>query len=99
MTDLNRLILFPIPLSEFEEIIREIVRSELKNFAQLKIEAEVELITRKEAAKILGVSLPTLARWSKEGFVKSYRISSKIRYKRFEVIDSLKARKFSRHNP
>jgi len=43
-------------------------------------------ITRKEAIKILGITLPTLRAWTVAGMIPSYRISSRVRYKRSEVI-------------
>jgi excisionase family DNA binding protein len=49
-----------------------------------------ELLTRKEAAKVLGVSLHTLNEWTKAGRVQGYRIASRVRYKRAELESSLK---------
>jgi excisionase family DNA binding protein len=48
-----------------------------------------ELLTRKEAAKLLGVSLPTLSDWTKTGKIIGYRIASRVRYKRNELENSL----------
>ena len=50
---------------------------------------DTDFITRKEAAVILGVSLPTLAKWTLNGIIPAYRISSRIRYKKSEVEESL----------
>lgn len=50
---------------------------------------QTELITRKEAAKVLGVSLPTINDWTKTGKITGYRIGSRIRYKRNEIENSL----------
>jgi excisionase family DNA binding protein len=50
-----------------------------------------EFLSRKEAAKLLGVSLPTLSEWTKTGLVKGYRIASRIRYVRAEIENSMKA--------
>lgn len=55
------------------------------------VEIPDEFISRKEAAKMLKVSLPTLGEWSKIGIVKSYRIATRVRYKRKEVEKALKA--------
>ncbi|MCB0471750.1 MAG: helix-turn-helix domain-containing protein [Ignavibacteriae bacterium] len=57
-----------------------------------------DLITRREAAELLGISLPTLGKWTKEGLVPAHRISSRVRYKRSEVIESLKAIKTSKNS-
>ena len=50
---------------------------------------DVEYVTRKEAAKILSVSLVTLNQWTKEGIIVGYRISSRVRYKKAEILNSL----------
>lgn len=50
---------------------------------------ETELLTRKQAAKLLCVSLPTILDWTKTGKITGYRISSRIRYKRDELENSL----------
>ena len=48
-----------------------------------------ELLTRKEASKLLGVSLPTLLDWTNSGKIIGYRIASRVRYKRSELENSL----------
>jgi len=60
---------------------------------------ETELLTRKEVAKLLRVSLPTLHDWTKRGVIKAYRIEGKVYYKRSEIEESLteiQAQKYSR---
>ena len=60
---------------------------------------ETELLTRKEVAKLLRVSLPTLHDWTKRGIIKGYRIEGKVYYKRSEIEESLteiQAQKYSR---
>lgn len=46
-------------------------------------------MTREEAAKLLGVSLHTLNKWTKEGKLKGYRIGSRVRYVASELENSL----------
>lgn len=48
-----------------------------------------ELITRKEAAIILGISLPTLHDYTTRGVIPAYRIGSRVRFKKIEIIDCL----------
>lgn len=55
----------------------------------IKPQPETEFVTRKQAAKKLGVSLPTLSDWTKTGKVKGYRIASRVRYKLNELEQSL----------
>ncbi len=48
-----------------------------------------ELLTRKEVAEILGVSLMTLNRWDKQSILKPSRIGRKVRYLKSDVMSSL----------
>ena len=81
MTDI---LLSPISLKDFETLIKDCVKSALQNHIPAP-QKETEYITRQETAKILGISLPTLNDWSKREILPSYRISSRVRYKKAEV--------------
>jgi excisionase family DNA binding protein len=48
-----------------------------------------KLLTRKEVAEILNVSLPTLHDWTKNGKITGYRIGSRVLYKTSEIFGSL----------
>src|ERR1043166_622439 len=50
---------------------------------------ETEFLSRKQAAQLLGVSLPTILDWTKTGKITGYRIASRVRYKRHELEQSL----------
>lgn len=50
---------------------------------------ETDLLTPKESAKLLRISLPTLHRWQKKGKVKCYGIAGSRYYKRSELLESL----------
>jgi excisionase family DNA binding protein len=52
---------------------------------------ENEIVSRELAAKMLGITLPTLRRYTLDGLIPSYRIGSRVRYKKSEILDSLKA--------
>lgn len=85
---MNDVVLSPISLKEFETLIRNCVKDELQNLPS-SAPQETEYITRREAAAILGVSLPTLNDWSKRGILTSYTIGTRVRYKKAEVENSL----------
>lgn len=77
--------------ADFKEIIKKALQDSLTiiqtNISTVK--HETEFITRKQTAELLGVSLPTLGKWTKEGIIPAYRISSRVRYKLSEVQESL----------
>lgn len=89
---MNQLILSPITLSDLKTAITDVVRTEIKNeLLTLSVKQPEDLLTRKETAEILGVSLVTLHEWTISGKVPAYRIGSRVRYKRQEIEQSLTA--------
>ena len=78
-------------LERLERIILDLGKKEDK--PKVQPEQPDEYISRKQAAKILKISLPTLSEWSKSGVVKGYRIATRVRYKRRELEQAVKAMK------
>mgnify|MGYP003627224028 FL=1 len=70
--------------------IASVLKEQLKVLSVVEQDAKTEYLTRKEVAKLLGVSLPTLNDWSKKGVIPSYRIETRVRYKKEEVLSCLK---------
>lgn len=98
---MNQLILSSIPLSELESTIAKAVEQILDKRQSIVPEHDhEELITREETAQILRVTLPTLHSWTKQGLIPHYKISSRVRYKRCEVMNLFQSgnvKKFRRH--
>ena len=87
---MENLILSPISIGELTSVISETVSNEVNRILSLHKQPEqTEYITRKDTAKILGVSLVTLNVWQKTGLVTGYRINTRVRFKRAEVLNSL----------
>ncbi len=91
----NQVILNGISFEQFKEELKTIVQTEvqkiLTEFPPSTSESSPELITRKEAALILGISLPTLHEWTKNGIIPAQRIGTRVRYIRSDVYASLKS--------
>ena len=89
----NEIILSGISFEQLQDSFRTIVQSEVQKIVSgltTAPEAAPELITRKETAVILGISLPTLNEWTKNGIIPAQRIGTRIRYSRANVYASLK---------
>lgn len=93
---MQQTILTSVPLSELQTAISEAVRTEFLNFNRIVPPEPPEYITRKETGQILGVSLVTLNVWTKEGTLQGYRIGSRVRYKRNEVLNAVSKMKTGR---
>ena len=89
----NEIILSGITFEQLQNSFRSIVKNEvtqiIKNLPTCQ-EPAPELITRKETAHILGISLPTLNEWTKNGTIPAQRIGTRVRYQRANVYASLK---------
>jgi excisionase family DNA binding protein len=89
---MENLLLSPISLEQLKAVISNTVRVELARQLDGRNgpKEDTKLLTRKEAAHFLGVSLPTLLEFTKSGKITGYRISTRVRYKRAELEQSLK---------
>lgn len=61
-------------------------------------EGKIIYLTRGEVAKKLQISLPTLHSYTKDGFIRSYRIGGKVRYKADDIDKALTERNFTAVN-
>ena len=55
---------------------------------------EVKFYSRKDTAEILGITLATLHKYTKQGIVKSHRIGRRVLYKLADIENALTSRKF-----
>jgi excisionase family DNA binding protein len=71
---------------DIKQIVEKSIQSTLLVTYKEPIEEQAIFITRKETIEILGITLPTLRAWTVAGRIPCYRMSSRIRYKRSDVI-------------
>jgi excisionase family DNA binding protein len=71
---------------ELEQTLRDMVKDLIEpGNKPLTVKSGEELLTRKEAAEALKVSLPTLHRMTKRGVIKVTYIGNAVRIKRSEI--------------
>jgi excisionase family DNA binding protein len=92
------IVLSPLPLAVLVEEIARAVRAEMDATPKGGTAPPEELLTRMEAAELLGITLPTLRDYTNRGLVTGYRIGTRVRYKRSEVIDGLQAIRTSKNH-
>lgn len=79
--------LLPILRNEFHDLSRNFQRPE-------------DYLTRQEAADILGISLPTLDKYTKKGILTKYQLENTdlYRYRRSDIEFAFKAVRFKKGN-
>ena len=75
--------------SEFIPKILSGLKSILQENSQVSKDDEV-ILTREETAEMLSISLVTLWTYTKNNVIPAYRIGTKVRYKKSEVLLALK---------
>ena len=86
----NNIILISLTKSELQDLVSTAVKQELeRTLCNSSKSVQTELITKKEAAKLLRISLPTLSERIKTGFVPAYRIGCRVLLEKTEVLKSL----------
>ncbi|KQB43461.1 Excisionase family DNA binding domain-containing protein [Flavobacterium daejeonense] len=79
-----------IELPELKKIVEDAILNQLKNFVPVVEQKNSQLLTRKQTAEMLCISLPTLHDWTKTGLIKAHRIGNRVLYKFDEINNSLR---------
>lgn len=79
--------------TDLAQLISESVKAELQGILQsnqqpTKVDAK-ELLTRKETAELLQVSLVTVHEWTKTKILTHYKMGNRTYYKRSEVLNKM----------
>ena len=87
--------LLSITPNELRDLLRKVINesldARLKNLLQESpAETDDQLLTRRETAKLLHVSLFTLRVWERRGVLRPRRISRRVLYMKAEVMEALK---------
>ncbi|BDW92733.1 hypothetical protein MACH07_15650 [Flagellimonas marinaquae] len=93
---MGKIFLQSLELSDIKKVIEEVVENNMSKLSLPKHQNPNILLSRKETAKFLCISLPTLNDWTKTGIVKAHRIGNRVLYKEQEVIQALNEIKTSK---
>ena len=97
----EKVTLIPMQPGDLAAMIAETVIACFKEYQKTGDEFSdfPELLTRKKATNLLGVSLGTLDNWTKQGRITKHRIGQIVRYRKSELISAFKGfEKYQRHN-
>jgi len=77
--------------ADIQDWIAQTIQQELSAFRKPEPLAPDpdELVTRKQAAKYLGLSLATLHDYTVRGIVTAHRLGSRVRYRKGDLVNSL----------
>ena len=80
---------------DLERVVKKVVSEMLKTefFGSMSIDSVDDRLTQKEAAKFLGVSIPTLIEYKKKSLVPYFKIGRSIFYSKSELIEATRIRR------
>lgn len=87
--------------SEFESFLVECVSKSVKTEISKLLESqkpEKNIYTRQETAELLGISLPTLNEYTKQGIITAHRLGYSVRYKLEDIERALVVVKTNKNN-
>ena len=94
---MNEILLNGINVEQLLERIGELLDSRLNSSTTQKTEIQSNYLSRAEVAKLLKITLPTLHDWTKLGWLKSYKMGSRVLYKPEEIEEALKKHGIQKH--
>ena len=82
---------FTISITEedLRALMLEAVREGITDH-DFKSKDEDEFLTRQEAGDLLKVSVTTIDTWRRDGYIKAYRINSRVRFSKAELLEAVK---------
>lgn len=84
----QEIILHTTPKGELRDLIAETVKEQLSTFFANK-EPDTRLISRKQTAERLNISLPTLHTWTKDGVIPAIRIGGTVKYRICDIENAM----------
>lgn len=81
-----------MPVDELRNLIAETVRAEIQTHIPAPAEPFAtypELLSRRQTAELLGVSIASLDNWTNSGRLRKHRIGAAVRFKKAEVLAAL----------
>ena len=78
--------IFQISLNDLKEVVKDLYEEERKRTEDaINAHRERPTLTRKETARMLGVTLATLWQWAKSGYLTPVKIGTRVMYRPSDV--------------
>lgn len=91
----NNEMVFQFPIEQIATAVAEKIQH-LFTISNIEPTNEEKFLTRKEAAKMLNISLPTLSQYTKKRILVGYRVGVRVLYKKSEIDLALTQIKYGR---
>lgn len=86
----NNPVILQVSANDLKELVKNMYAEEQQRTAEVIAKhREKPTLSRKETAKMLGVTLTTLWQWAKEGYLVPVKIGTKVMYKASDVDELL----------
>lgn len=86
---MDQIIITGIKANELLERIGQLIDSKVGIPPTKTKDNQSDYITRANASGLLKISLPTLHDWTKLGYLKSYKMGTRVLYRESEIIEAL----------
>lgn len=97
---MEQILFTQVPIADLQGYIAQTIQRELSVILKAEPAPDPdELVTRKQAAIILGLSLPTLHDYTVRGIVPAYRLGSRVRFKKGDLLNCLLKVQTAKHRP
>lgn len=77
--------LWGLTTQEFQKMLINTLMQVIEPLKSAEESSPIELLTRKETAKLLRISLPTLAGWTKQGIIHAIPMGRRVFYSASEI--------------
>jgi excisionase family DNA binding protein len=94
---MEQLILNGLSVDQLLEKISHLLDSKLSKISNSEKEEKSHYLSRKEVAKLLKITLPTLHDWTKLGWLRSYKIGTRVLYKPDEIKEAIEKVSINKH--
>lgn len=91
------IVFLPISLEELRTLISDSLKRELLNHSKSPPEPNLEFLSRREVAKVLKISLPTLTDYVVRSIIPAYRIGNNVRFRKDEVLNAFQKIQTTKH--
>ena len=97
---MEQILFTQVPIADLQGYIAQTIKEQFDAIRKAETVPDPdELLTRKEAARYLGLSLPTLHEYTQRGIVTAYRLGSRVRYRRGELLNALLKVQAAKYQP